>query len=218
MPLPEAVAVSRVCLRDEAYIRVRDWILDGTLAPGEPLRDETLALALGMSRTPVREALQRLEEDALVVTTAKRRTSVSPVSLQQAREIFPMVAALEELALQYAEPRLDNSALRAMDEANLLLVEALKARDAGAALAADTAFHGVFIERSGNSELISVLGDLKFKVRRIDRAFFGSADRSASVVDHQELIAAVRRRDRSGARRVLVRNWERGLRWISPEP
>lgn len=218
MPLPEAVAVSRVCLRDEAYIRVRDWILDGTLAPGEPLRDEPLALALGMSRTPVREALQRLEEDGLVLTTAKRRTSVSPVSLQQAREVFPMVAALEELALQYAEPKLDDSALRAMDEANVLLAEALKARDAGAALAADTAFHGVFIERSGNSELISVLGDLKFKVRRIDRAFFGSADRSASVVDHQELIAAVKRGDRSSARRVLMRNWERGLRWINPEP
>jgi DNA-binding GntR family transcriptional regulator len=218
MPLPEAVAVSRVCLRDEAYIRVRDWILDGTLAPGEPLRDETLALALGMSRTPVREALQRLEEDGLVLTTAKRRTSVSPVSLQQAREIFPMVAALEELALQYAEPKLDDSVLRAMDEANVLLAEALKARDAGAALAADTAFHGVFIERCGNSELISVLGDLKFKVRRIDRAFFGSADRSASLVDHQELIAAIKRGDRSGARRLLMRNWERGLRWINPEP
>jgi DNA-binding GntR family transcriptional regulator len=218
MPLPEPVAVSRVYLRDEAYARVRDWILDGTLAPGEPLRDETLALALGMSRTPVREALSRLEEDGLVVTTAKRRTSVSPISLQQAREIFPMVAVLEEFALQCAEPRLDDSALRAMDEANVQLAEALEAKDAGAAMSADIAFHGVIVERSGNSELINVLGDLKFKFRRIDRAFFGGADRSASVVDHQELIAAIRRGDRSGARRVLRRNWERALRWINPEP
>jgi DNA-binding GntR family transcriptional regulator len=218
MPLPKAVPVSRIYLRDEAYVRVRDWILDGTLAPGEPLRDETLAIALGMSRTPVREALQRLEEDGLVMTTAKRRTSVSPVSLQQAREIFPMVAALEDFALQCAEPKLDDSALRAMDEANVQMAEALEAKDADEAMAADIAFHGVIIERSGNSELTRVLGDLKFKVRRIDRAFFGSADRSASVVDHQELIDALRRRDRSGARRVLRRNWERALHWINPEP
>jgi DNA-binding GntR family transcriptional regulator len=127
-----------------------------------------------------------------------------------------MVAALEELALQCAESKLDAVALRAMDDANQLLAAALQAADAGGALAADTAFHGVFIELSGNGELISVLGDLKFKVRRIERAFFGSADRSASVIDHQELIDAVRRGDLSRAKRVLMHNWERGLRWIKP--
>ena len=94
MPVPEIAPVSRVCLRDAAYERLRDWILDGTLAPDEQLRDEALAEALGMSRTPVREALQRLEDDGLVVTTATRRSFVSPVTLTQAREIFPIVESL----------------------------------------------------------------------------------------------------------------------------
>src|SRR5579883_1174300 len=174
MPVPETIAVSRVCLRDEAYDRLRDWILDGTLAPGEPLRDEALAEALGMSRTPVREALQRLEDDGLAVTTANRR-------------------------------------------ANDDLAAALKACDPAAALTADTTIHGAFIEQSGNQELINTLAELKYKVRRIERAFWGSADRSASIADHAELIAALEQRDAPTARRVLIRNWERGLRWINPD-
>jgi DNA-binding GntR family transcriptional regulator len=217
MPLPEAVAVARVSLRNEAYTHLRDWILDGTLAPGEPLRDEALAEVLGMSRTPVREALQRLEDDGLVVTTANRRTTVSPVSLNEAREIFAIVATLEELGLQLAISRLDAVAFMAMRQANTELAAALAAEDAGIALTADTAFHSVFIERSGNHELVTILAELKYKMRRIERAFWGSADRSASVVDHEELIGAMERSDLAVAQRVLKRNWERGLRWISPQ-
>ena len=103
MPVPTtAETVERVCLRDAAYDRIRGWILDGTLAPGEQLRDEVLADALGMSRTPIREALARLAEEGLVSINATRRTFVSPVTLAQAREVYPIVVSLEALALQLA--------------------------------------------------------------------------------------------------------------------
>lgn len=217
MPLPESpAAVSRVCLRDAAYARIRDWILDGTLAPDEPLRDEALAEALGMSRTPVREALQRLEDDGLAVTTATRRTFVSPVTLSQAREVFPIVTELESLGVELAAPRMDEAALAAMRTANDALAAALASGDAGAALAADTALHAAFIERAGNAELAALLADLKSKVRRIERTFWGGADRSASVRDHEELIASFAAGDVAAARAILRRNWERGLEWISP--
>src|SRR5262249_34954451 len=125
MPVPNtAPAIARTCLRDAAYERLRDWILDGTLAPEEPLRDEALAEALGMSRTPVREALQRLTDDGLVVTTATRRSYVSPLSLQQARDTFPMVAALEALAVRLALPQMDDVTLNAMRTANAQLAAA----------------------------------------------------------------------------------------------
>jgi DNA-binding GntR family transcriptional regulator len=213
-PTPETLA--RVCLRDAAYDRLRDWIVDGTLTPGEPLRDEVLAEALGMSRTPIREALQRLEDDGLVVTTSTRRTFVSPVTLAQAREVFPIVASLEALALDLAAARMDPAALDAMRAANERLASALESEDRGAALEADTALHAVLIERAQNSELTGVLDELKSKVRRIDRAFWGGADRTPSLRDHDELIAALAAGDVRQARRVLARNWERGLDWISP--
>lgn len=217
MPLPQEVtAVPRVCLRDVAYARLRDWIIDGTLAPEESLRDEVLAEALGMSRTPVREALQRLEDEGLVVTVATRRTYVSPVTLNQAREIFPVVASLESLAVRLVLPQIDDATLDRMTEANQHLMLALEAGDAGDAVEADIVFHAAFIQRSGNHELITLLGDLKSKVRRIDRAFWGGYDRSDSVRDHDELIAAFRAHDGRAAQRVITRNWDRGLSWINP--
>ncbi len=218
MPVPDVnTTLARVCLRDAAYNRLRDWIIDGTLAPDEALRDEALAEALGMSRTPVREALQRLEDDGLVVTTATRRTHVSPCTITQAREIFPIVETLEALAATLALPRMDATVLDAMTAANRRLAHALEAADPGEAVEADVALHAAFIERSGNSELIAVLAELKSKVRRIERAFWGGADRTASLRDHDEIIAAFRAGDGEAARRTLARNWQRGLSWINPE-
>ena len=217
MPVPETAPVSRMSLRDAAYYRLRDWILDGTLAPDEPLRDEALAEALGMSRTPVREALQRLEDDGLVVTTATRRSFVSPVTLTQAREIFPIVESLETLAVRLAAGRMDEGALAAMRAANARLAAALEAEDSMAALEADTALHAAFIERTGNGELITLLAELKSKVRRIERTFWGGADRRDSVRDHEELIAAFAANDDEAASMIILRNWRRGLEWINPE-
>lgn len=218
MPVPEtAPTLTRVCLRDAAYLRLRDWIVDGTLAPDEQLRDEQLADALGMSRTPIREALQRLEDDGLVVTTATRRTFVSPISLNQAREVFPMVAALEGLAVQLAVTHLSDGAFSEMREANTALADALAREDAGAALEADTALHAVFIQNTGNVELTQALADLKCKVRRIERAFWLGTDRTESLRDHDELIHSLSARDVATAQTVLHRNWERGLLWISPD-
>src|SRR5689334_15037952 len=126
MPLPATTTpLPRVCLNDAAYDRIRDWILDGTLAPGEALRDEALAEALGMSRTPIRDALHRLEEEGLVVTTATRRTYVSEVTIKQAREIYPILGALEAMALRLAAPHVDANALNAMRAANGELADAL---------------------------------------------------------------------------------------------
>src|SRR5579884_1517470 len=157
MPLPKsAEPLTRVCLSDVAYARLRDWILDGTLAPGEPLRDEALAEALGMSRTPIREALRRLEEEGLAQSTATRRTHVSPVTLTQAREVYPIVAALEALALRQAlallsaDPGALAASLDAMRAANARLARALETVDAGEATTADEDLHLAFVTRCGN--------------------------------------------------------------------
>lgn len=216
MPVPTtAETVERVCLRDAAYDRLRGWILDGTLAPGEQLRDEALADALGMSRTPIREALARLAEEGLLSTTSTRRTFVSPVTLTQAREVYPIVAALEALALRLALPHVTPAALAEMRAANARLAAALDAGDTCAALDADRAVHGAIIAMSGNGELQAMLAALICKVQRIERAFWGAADRSASVADHERLIACMEASDAAGAQVALARNWERGLAWVA---
>jgi DNA-binding GntR family transcriptional regulator len=217
MPLPATTApLPRVCLNDAAYHRIRDWILDGTLTPGEALRDEALAEALGMSRTPIRDALHRLEEEGLVVTTATRRTYVSEVTIKQAREIYPIIGALEALAVRLALPHIDASALDVMRAANQELSAALEASDPAAATAADEAIHHAFVACCGNDELIALLSDLHCKVRRIERAFWGSADRTPSLDDHEAIIAALHARNARQAERMVARNMARGLAWLNP--
>ena len=154
MPVPDqAAAIPRRLLRDVAYDAVRGAILDGTLAPGERLRDTELCAWLNLSKTPVREALARLEEDGLVETAPQRYTRVAPLDRDEARDAFQLVAAIQSLAARLAAPRMGQAELARARAANRRFAEALKAGDVDAALAADDDFHGVFLDASGNREI-----------------------------------------------------------------
>ncbi|MDT0440808.1 GntR family transcriptional regulator, partial [Streptomyces doudnae] len=114
MPVPESRGlVSRSLLREEAYRAIRDAIVDGTLAPGERLQDVALVAWLGVSRTPVREALARLEQAGLVRTTPGRHTLVSPLDVRAARDAQSVTAALHELVVRQAVPHLSTAELDA---------------------------------------------------------------------------------------------------------
>src|SRR3954453_2279459 len=102
MPVPANDPFERDLLRDRAYAAIRDAIVDGTLTPGERLRDQELCTWLGLSRTPVREALVRLEQDGLVETAPQRFTRVAPLDRRAARDAFPVVASLHALAAELA--------------------------------------------------------------------------------------------------------------------
>src|SRR4051812_696811 len=107
MPVPAAHAtLERDLLKDRAYAAIRDAIVDGTLQPGEKLKDQELCSWLGLSRTPVREALGRLEQDGLVETAPQRFTRVAPLDRREARDAFSLVAALHALAAELAAARL----------------------------------------------------------------------------------------------------------------
>ena len=132
MPIPESAAtLERPILRESVYGRLRDWIVEGSLEPGEQLRDQELAERLGVSRTPVREALRRLEDEGLVETASNRWTRVKAVDLGEAKRIYPILHALGLLALELAFPRLTKVDLEEMKAANRDLQKALEAHDAG---------------------------------------------------------------------------------------
>src|ERR1043165_1588084 len=98
MPVPSLQPpVARALLRDDVYRRVRDAIVDGTLAPGEQLRDQELAAWLGVSRTPVREALLRLQQAGLVAALPGRSTTVASLDSGAARDAQAVVAQMHRL-------------------------------------------------------------------------------------------------------------------------
>lgn len=176
MPVPQSVPnLRRPAVKDEVYAALLGWIVGGTLGPGERVRDKELAEALGVSRTPVREALQRLEDIGLAETSASRWTRVAPLDVARAGEVYPVVWALKAMAVSLAERRLTDEDLRAMEEANARLERALGTGDVVGVSWADRDFHDVFVARSLNRESAKILDDFKVKIRRLEIAHFGGA-------------------------------------------
>ena len=208
MPVPDLdPPFRRTLLREEAYRLLREAILDGTLEPGERLKDGDLARWLGLSKTPVREALARLEEDGLVESAPQRYTRVTPLAKRDAQDAFPVVAALHALATALGVPRLSGSDLEAMRARNEDFAEALREGDVDAAMAADDGFHGVLVAASANREIPRVLGRLMPRLRRLERARFGSLVGRRSVDQHAGIVELCARGDAQGAAEAARENW-----------
>ncbi|GIJ22420.1 GntR family transcriptional regulator [Micromonospora lutea] len=209
MPIPaRAGVVARSLLRDDAFRAIRDAIVNGTLAPGERLNDGELAQWLGVSRTPVREALARLEEAGLVRTRPGRYTMVSPLDLRALRGAQSVTTALHELAVREALPNLSAAELDAMRAANTRFAQALQANDVDAAIAADDDFHGVMVAASANAALRSVLDQFTPALRRLERLRFASLSGRGSVAQHERIIARCEAGDVEGAVAATRVNWQ----------
>lgn len=208
MPLPQSeIRLSRTLARDEAYEKLRDWIVQGTLRPAEVLRDQEIARSLGVSRTPVREALRRLEDEGLVETALNRWTRVAPLDLRKSVEIYGIIEALEVLALESAQ--LTPQHLKDMSIANEAMRKAIQRKDASAALRADEVFHGVWVGQCGNGELWLLLGQLKAKVRRVELAYWDRAVQAdESYREHAAILKALEKGSRRTAIAALKQNWQ----------
>ena len=208
MPIPEnAPAIDRRLLRDDVYHRLRDAIVDGSLAPGEQLRDGELAAWLGVSRTPVREALLRLAEAGLVVAQPGRSTTVSSLDLRDVRDARDVVAAMHELAVREAVGSLAPADLEAMHEANRRFRAAIELGDVEAALRADDELHGIPVAVASNRALAAVLDQFTPVLRRAERLRFSSLGGRASLARHDELIRLCAAGDVDQAAAVAFDTW-----------
>ncbi|MDO5629859.1 MAG: GntR family transcriptional regulator [Mobilicoccus sp.] len=208
MPIPAAQGVHRrSLLRDHVYASIRDAIVDGTLRPGERLRDSELEAWLGVSRTPIREALLRLERAGMVVATPGKATTVSEVDAVATREAQQIVGAMQELAARLATPLVGEPALARMEEANARFAEALDAGTAAAALDADDDFHGVLVTASGNAALRTVLDEWTPVLRRVVLSRFDSYAGRSSVSQHERILDALRAGDAEAAVAATRENW-----------
>ena len=213
MPVPEnSEPISRYSMREEVYNALLKWIMEGVLRPGEKILDKDLAARLGVSRTPVREALRRLEDKELVESSANRWTRVAEVSLKEPERIYPIIWTLEELALSQVFDQLTPEDLKQMAAVNATMKKAVKDRDPVKASWADVEFHRVFIEKTGHYHLISILDDLKVKYRRVEITYFsGSNYADDSMVEHDRILDALRQGSLESALVELRQNWQTSL-------
>jgi DNA-binding GntR family transcriptional regulator len=210
MPLPELTAkLARTLAREEVYDKLQGWVIDGTLAPGEILHDARIAQLLGVSRTPVREALRRLEDEGLVETALNRWTRVAPINLGASIEVYSIVEALEVFALQQVFTKLPPQDLQQLRAANKAMQRAVQNGDPAAAIAADEAFHQVWLTRLANAELSLLIARFKTKLRRAELAYFGGAVRAQqSYREHAAIYKAIQEQMLPDAIAALKRNWQ----------
>lgn len=145
-------------LVDAAYEQVRRRILDNVWPPGHRALEQEVALALGMSRTPVREALVRLQSEGLVVVVPRHGMQVLPVSPNDMREIYEILTALECMAAELvARSRPDEETLRPLVQATADMDAALAKDDLDAWARADESFHAQLVALAGNRHLQSTV-------------------------------------------------------------
>lgn len=204
MPIPDDAppAIERRLLRDDVYGRLRNAIVDGTLAPGEQLKDAELAQWLGVSRTPIREALLRLAEAGLVTMRPGHSTTVSSLDARTVRDARDVAAAMHQVAVREAVAGLTEAHVEAMREAGRRFEAAVAAGDLGAALRADDDLHAVPVAVAANRALSAVLEQFMPVLRRAERLRFSELEGRASVRRHEELIRLCAARDAEGAAAV----------------
>jgi DNA-binding GntR family transcriptional regulator len=208
MPVPEQRdAIERHLLRDTAYEALCSAIVSGTLAPGEMLHDHELCSWLGLSRTPVRGALARLEEEGLVETAPQRFTRVTPLQQRDAHSLFPVLAALHALAAELAVPRLGPLEIQRLRHANEAHIAALGHHDGPAAYASDERFHAIFVSASDNVEVGRVLERLAPRLHRLELLRSGVLPGRRALAQHEAIIARAAGGDGKGTASAVRENW-----------
>ncbi len=197
-----------------AYQRIRGKILSGDLAAGEPLGEEVLAELCGVSRTPVREALRRLEDELFVRRTASQRSFVADWSAADIRDIFELRAMLEGYAARRAAERMDDATLKALAECNAALGKAIagKRPDIGAFLDHNREFHSLVLATAASIRLTKLLGGLvEQSVIWRTAHHYDAEELERSHHEHGELLAAFERADGAWAEAIMASHIHRAF-------
>jgi DNA-binding GntR family transcriptional regulator len=208
--------------RERVLASIRDWIVKGTLAPGEDIRDGELAEALGVSRSPVRVALVELQREGLVDRASNGRVSVVALSVDDLERMIPVWIELEALAAREAAERIGSGdGLAKIEAANTafaaLADETLASEDAVDTLrvqVANDSFHTAVLAAADNRFLTAPLAALRAHNRRYENVYFTGVPTLArlSADDHDSIVAAIRANDPPAAaaamRQHIERAWE----------
>ena len=196
-------ATEPMTLGDQAYLQVKQMVFDFALMPGDRCSESELAQRLEISRTPLRQALQRLEREGFLHVLPRIGWQVAPLDFDTFDELYDLRVLIECHAAQHladAEPR---TALRSL--ADVWLVPAAERLVDGAVVGhLDEQFHALLVQASGNREMSRVHGEITERIRIIRRLDFTQRARVEATYDeHAKILRAITRRRADEARRLL---------------
>src|SRR5262245_32952477 len=206
--------IVRTSLRSEIRDRVLDGLLVGAFAIGRSLNEVALAADLGVSRTPLREALITLTQQGFLRSEPGRGFFVTPLSATEAQEIYPMVWTLETLGLKLEKPR-GLAQLDVLDSINAELAGPLL--NAERAVDLDRRWHATLLAHCGNGRLVQTLDTLRAQAWRYEYAYFRDVGRIVtSAAQHRDITSLLRAGDWNGALARLEDNWRQSLEFLIP--
>jgi len=199
------------------YHKIREDILNGIYQPDEELRENTIGKSLGVSRTPVREALRQLELEGLVYIIPNKGAYVKGISMEDIRDIYMIRSRLEGLSARLAAEKMTNEQLEELEEVILLAEFHANKGHYEKVFEMDSKFHKMLYEASGSKQLHHLLTDYHHYVQRVRKRSVSEMNRAGrSTEEHKRILDAIRDRDPDRAEELAkehivntIRNIER---------
>ena len=202
-------------LREVVYETLREAIRNGALTPGERLMEIQLAEELGVSRTPVREAIRKLELERFVVMLPRRGTYVANLSLKDINEVFEIRAALDGLAAGLAAERITEEELEQMERLLVEIADCIEQHNNQKIVEADEAFHDILYRASRNERLVGIICNLREQFTRFRSVSINYPGRLQNTLEeHRQLVEAIAQRNPEAAQqkaREHIENAEQTL-------
>ncbi len=191
-------------LRDVVFNTLRQAILKGELAPGERLMEIQLAQKLGVSRTPIREAIRKLELEGLVLMIPRRGAEVAKISEKSLKDVLEVRRSLEELAIELACQRMTEAELAQLERAQAAFRDAIGEGDAMKIAELDEAYHDVIYNCTRNARLVQILNNLREQMYRFRLEYIKEEDkRQILLLEHEKILSALRGRRVAEARAAV---------------
>lgn len=183
-------------LRDVVFNTLRQAILRGELKPGERLLEIHLANKLGVSRTPIREAIRKLELEGLVLMIPRKGAVVAEITEKSLRDVLEVRRALEELAMKLACEKIQEEEINELKAAAKEFEDVLKTGDVTLFAEADVKFHDIIYRTTDNQRLIQLLYNLREQMYRYRVEYLKREDAHETLLaEHQYIIETLEKRD-----------------------
>lgn len=175
-------------LRDVVFRTLRQGILMGELKPGERLMEIHLANRLGVSRTPIREAIRMLELEGLVTMIPRRGAEVAQITERNLRDVLEVRRALDALAVELACERITDEEKKALDAACKEFEQATKTKDAKTITQADVKLHDIIVKAAGNERLTRLVNDMSEQMYRYRFEYIKDETKHQSLIEEHQII------------------------------
>ncbi len=191
-------------LRDVVFNALRKAIITGEFTPGERLMEISLAKRLGVSRTPVREAIRKLELEGLVIMIPRKGAQVARITEKSLRDVIEVRSVLEEFAAGLACERINDEDKNEMRHIHRQFIKAVESNDIMKMVDSDERFHDAIFRAAKNDRLLSIIANLREQFFRYRMEYIRDImDYSILIKEHELLMEAIFLNDKETARKIM---------------